>query len=117
MSETENQPRDGRWLVLAGLAVVGAPTAAVIAQRTDGWKFWLLIGAQLLLTAIAFTIPQLLSRRAKRGAASAQERELNVRADTRAALGDALEPVLVQLGEISVERSKPARDQLIAQAI
>ena len=70
-----------------------------------------------MLTGAAFLIPQARQLRARRAEVSAEDRELEVRADTRVAVNDALDPILRQLGDISAERSKPARERLIAQAI
>ncbi len=117
MPSPDKEPRDGPWLLAAGLAVVGSPAAAVAAQRADGWHVWGLVALQLLLTLTAFAIPQALSQRAKRGEASAEQREIEVRTDTRVTINDALDPVLRILVDVSAERSKPAREQLIAQAI
>jgi GAF domain-containing protein len=117
MPHPDTESSDWPWLVVAGLAVVGSPAAAIAAQKTDGWHVWAFIAVQLVLTVIAFAVPQALSQRAKRGEASAEEREIEVRTDTRATINDALDPVLRILVDISAERGKPAREQLIAQAI
>jgi transcriptional regulator with GAF, ATPase, and Fis domain len=117
----DNQPAEGRWLALAGLFVIAAPASSVVAQRTSGWVFWLVIALQLVFTGAAFAIPQALQVRARRNTAKSEAddeaRELETRAETRAALGDALEPVLVQLGEVSSEKDATNRDLLIAQTI
>lgn len=117
MPAPETEQREWPWLVLAVICVIGSPGAAYAAQRSDGSKVGLFLGIQLLLTGLAFLIPQARQLHAKRGEETAEQRELEARADTRAAVNDALDPILRQLGDISAERSKPARDRLIAQAI
>ncbi|WP_322919999.1 GAF domain-containing protein [Nocardioides renjunii] len=110
-------PRDALWLGVALACVVSSPAAAYAAQRSDGWTEALLFALQLVVTGMAFLIPQGLAIAAKRRERSSEQRELDARTDTRATINDALDPVLRILGEISAERSKPAREQLIAQAI
>lgn len=109
--------RDWPWLALALLCVVASPAAAYAAQRADGWRVALLFGIQLVVTGLAFLIPQVRQILAKRGEKSAEQRELEARADTRATISDALDPILRQLGDISAERSGLARERLVAQAI
>ena len=117
MPEPEKQDRELLWLVLTVVCVVGSPGAAYASQKVDGKEVWLLVGLQFVLTAFAFLIPQVRQLRAKNAETTAEVRELEARADTRAAVNDALDPILRQLGKISAERSKPARDRLIAQSI
>jgi GAF domain-containing protein len=117
MPEPAMQPREGRWLALAAACVVASPAAAYAAQQSEGSRVWLFLAIQLLVTGLAFLIPQSRQIAAKRREKSAEQRELEARAETRAAVNDALDPILRQLGEISAERSKPARERLIAQAI
>ncbi|NPC41133.1 GAF domain-containing protein [Nocardioides sp. zg-1230] len=117
MPEPEKQDRAWLWLVITVVCVVGSPGAAYASQKVDGKGVWLLVGLQFVLTAFAFLIPQVRQLRAKEAETTAEVRELEARADTRAAVNDALDPILRQLGDISAERSKPVRDRLIAQAI
>jgi hypothetical protein len=117
MSAPETQQREWPWLVLAVACVVGSPVAAYAAQQSTGSTVALFFGIQLVLTGLAFLIPQARQLHARRGEVTAEQRELEARADTRAAVNDALDPILRQLGDISAERSKAARERLIAQAI
>lgn len=117
MSATERREREWPWLVVAAVCVIGSPGAAYWAQESEGSRKWLFFTIQLVLTGLAFLIPQARQLHAKRGERTAEQRELQARADTRAAVNDALDPILRQLGDISAERSKPARERLIAQAI
>jgi transcriptional regulator with GAF, ATPase, and Fis domain len=117
MSAPETQQREWPWLVLAVACVVGSPVAAYAAQQSTGSTVALFFGIQLMLTGLAFLIPQARQLHARRGEVTAEQRELEARADTRAAVNDALDPILRQLGDISAERSEAARERLIAQAI
>lgn len=117
MPEPEKQDREWLWLVLTVVCVVGSPGAAYASQQVDGRTVWLVVALQFVLTGFAFFIPQARQLRAKAAERTAEVRELEARTDTRAAVNDALDPILRQLGAISAEHSKPARDRLIAQAI
>lgn len=117
MDDDATSDRDRTWLAVAVLAVAGAPIAAIAAQRTQGWHVWALLAVQVGLTVVAFGIPQVLSRRARQREVSARSSEVEARADTRAAVNDALDPVLRTLVDISEQRSKVDRERLIAQAI
>lgn len=108
MPEPEKQDREWLWLVLTVVCVVGSPGAAYASQQVDGRTVWLVVALQFVLTGFAFFIPQARQLRAKAAERTAEVRELEARTDTRAAVNDALDPILRQLGAISAEHSKPA---------
>ena len=109
--------REWPYLAVALACVVASPGAAIAAQQSAGGTRAALYGLQLVVTGMAFLIPQWRQLAARRGEETAEEREIEARADTRATVNDALDPVLRQLASISVERSKPARQKLIEQVI
>jgi transcriptional regulator with GAF, ATPase, and Fis domain len=109
--------RDWVWLAVTFLTVVGSTAAAYLVTETQGWLRWVLLGLQLVLTGLAFGIPQLRALRAQGRELTAVDREVRARAETRAAVNDALDPILRQLGDISAETDRAVREQLIAQAV
>src|SRR3712207_4240833 len=100
------------WLVVALACVVASPIASYVSQQTDGAAkvSWFVV--QVVATALAFAIPQFQQIAARRGEQTAEEREVEVRVDTRATVNDALDPVLRQLATISVEPDRAERDKL-----
>jgi 4-amino-4-deoxy-L-arabinose transferase-like glycosyltransferase len=113
----EKKTREWPWVLLALVFVVAVPVAAYIAKDGTGKKAAWLIVAQVAATAMAFLVPQVRQIRARRREATGAERELAARTETRAAMNDALDPILRQLGRISSERLKPARKELIAATV
>lgn len=113
----EKKPRDWPWVLLALVFVVAVPVVAYFAKDATGKKAAWLIAAQVAATAMAFLVPQVRQIRARRREATAAERELAARTETRAAMNDALDPILRQLGRISAERLKPDRKELIAATV
>lgn len=107
----------GRYLAVALAFVVLSPIASYLSQQTDGGAkvFWFIV--QVVATALAFAIPQVQQIAARRGEQTAEEREVEVRVDTRATMNDALDPVLRQLAKISVEPDRAERDKSIEQVI
>lgn len=106
-----------RLLALALAFVVLSPISSYLSQQTHGGAktFWFVV--QVVATALAFAIPQAQQIAARRGEQSAEDREVEVRVDTRATVNDALDPVLRQLATISVESDRAERDKLIEQVI
>lgn len=117
MTDPEKEPREGLWLLIGVVCVIASPSAAYAAQQANDWKMWLFFAIQLVVTGLAFLIPQGRAIAARRREKTTEQREVEARTDTRATINDALDPVLRCLVDISAERSKPAREQLIAQAI
>lgn len=105
------------WLLLGLAFVVISPIASYLSQQNHGGAkvFWFVV--QVIATALAFAIPQFQQIAARRGEQTAEEREVEVRVDTRATVNDALDPVLRQLATISVEPDRAERDKLIEQVI
>lgn len=106
-----------RWIVAAVVFVVLSPVAAAVARTSsDGWLvFWVVV--QMLATGLAFLIPQVRQVHASRSEQTAEQREVEVRAQTRVALNDALDPVLRLLGNLALEEDADLREQLRAQAV
>ncbi|WP_193611922.1 GAF domain-containing protein [Nocardioides lijunqiniae] len=109
--------RDLVWFALTVLVVVGSTGAAYAVTAVQGWPRWLLLALHLALTGLAFGVPQVRAMRAQGRELSAVDREVRARAETRAAVNDALDPILRQLGGISAEPDRAVREQLIAQAV
>lgn len=104
-------------MLLAVVFVIAVPVTGYLAQDTTGKKAAWFFAGQVTATVLAFLVPQIRQIRARRREKTTAERELLARTETRAAMNDALDPILRQLGSISSERSKPARKELIAQAV
>lgn len=113
----EKKSRDWPWVLLALVFVVAVPVSAYFAKDATGKKASWLIAAQVAATALAFLVPQVRQIQARRREATASDRELAARTETRAAMNDALDPILRQLGRISSQRLKPARKELIAATV
>lgn len=113
----EKKTRDWPWVLLALGFVLVVPLSGYLAKDATGKKAAWLFVAQVSATGMAFLVPQVRQIRARRREATAAERELAARTETRAAMNDALDPVLRQLGRISSEKSKPARKEIIAAAV
>lgn len=109
--------REWPWVLFALSFVAAVPVLAHFASDATGKKATYLFLAQVVCVAFAFLVPQVRQAVARSRESSAVERELVARTETRAAMNDALDPILRQLGEISSERRKPARDKLIAQTV
>ncbi|KQT94138.1 hypothetical protein ASG49_04300 [Marmoricola sp. Leaf446] len=113
----ETRGRATAWLLVALVfAVVSPVTAALSRSATDLW-FTFLVVTQAVATGLAFGIPQWRQLVASRREATAEEREIDVRVETRVAMNDALDPVLRLLGQLALEDDPVLRDQRRAQAI
>lgn len=109
--------RSLRWAMVAVVFVVLAPIAGVAARSASGPRFVLLIGLEVVAAALAFLIPQWRQVSANKAEATAEEREIEARVDTRVAVNDALDPILRLLANQSVETDPLTREQLRAQAV
>ncbi len=112
-------PDDRAWAwIVAGVVfvVLSALTATLARSAAGGW-LTLLVVVQVLASGLAFLVPQLRSARAARLEATAEEREIEARVDTKMAMNDALDPILRLLGHLALEREVILRDQLRAQAV
>lgn len=106
-----------RWILGGVTAVVVALLLGESARTSEGAVRAALVAGQTLSTGLAFAIPQLRQWRASRAEASAEEREIEARVETRMAINDALDPVLRLLGRITATRDARARDTMAAQAV
>lgn len=115
--EPDPDKHAGLFLALALAFVALSPIASYLSQQADGGAktFWFAV--QVVATVLAFAIPQAQQIAARRGEQTAEDREVEVRVDTRATVNDALDPVLRQLATISVEPDRAERDKLIEQVI
>jgi GAF domain-containing protein len=109
--------RSWLWVLLALVFVVLSPVAAEIARASSGPRMALFVTAQVVFTGLAFLIPQARQMIASRSEATAEERELEARVETRVAMNDALDPILRLLGNLAREPDEVIRNQLRAQAI
>ena len=84
----EKKSRDWPWVLLALVFVVAVPVSAYFAKDATGKKASWLIAAQVAATALAFLVPQVRQIQARRREATASDRELAARTETRAATGE-----------------------------
>jgi len=106
-----------RWIGAGVGAVVLALLLGESARATDGAGRAALVSGQTLFTGLAFAVPQVRQWRASRAEASAEEREIEARVETRMAINDALDPVLQLLGRMAAARDRAERDIVAAQAV
>lgn len=113
----EPRGRATAWFVAALVfAVISPVTAALSRSASDAW-FTFLVVTQAVATGLAFGIPQWRQMTASRREATAEEREIDVRVETRVAMNDALDPVLRLLGQLALEDDPAVREQRRAQAV
>lgn len=108
---------DWLWMTISLGCVLLSPAAAFWANEASGARAAALIGLQLVATGLAWIIPQVRQLRAARREATAAEREVEARVETRVAVNDALDPVLRLLGNLALEHDDVVRNQLRAQVI
>ena len=105
------------WLVVVVVAAATSPLAASLMRSASGGWFAVLVVTQILATAVAAGVPLWRQRVAVRSEATAEERELEARVETRVALNDALDAILRLLGTIALEEDVTEREQRRAQAV
>lgn len=110
-------PRAGRWIVVALLFVVLCPVAALGLRSASGGSLVLWALVLVIASAMAWLIPQWRQVVASRSEASAEEREDDVRVETRVAMNDALDPILRLLGNLALETDPRHHEELRAQAV
>lgn len=117
MSEELEHARAWRWILAALVFVALSPVAAALARTASGgwFAFWVVV--QMLATGLAFLIPQARQVLASRKGVTAEQREVEVRVETRVAMNDALDPILRLLGNLALEEDPEHREQLRAQAV
>ncbi len=113
----ENGDRPWAWVAVAAFFAILAPLAAEGARRSSGTSATAYIAASIVATGLAFAIPQARQIVASRSEATAEEREVEARVETRVAINDALDPILRLLGNLALERDEILRNQMRAQAI
>jgi hypothetical protein len=113
----ERVDRPWVWVAVAAFFAVLAPLAAEGARRSTGTTTTVFIAASVVATGLAFLIPQARQILASRSEATAEEREVEARVETRVAINDALDPILRLLGNLALEREEVPRNQIRAQAI
>ena len=119
MDEKPAAPDDRAWAwIVAGVVfVVLSALTATLARSATGGRLVVLVVVQVVATGLAFLVPQIRSTRAARMEATAEEREIEARVDTKMAMNDALDPILRLLGNLALERDVIVRNQLRAQVI
>lgn len=105
------------WVALALVFAVLSPITATLARSASGTRLVVLIVVQAAATGLAFLIPQARQLIASRSEATAQEREIEARVETRVAMNDALDPILRLLGTLALEPDAVTRNESRAQAI
>lgn len=105
------------WVLAALVFVVVSTVTAALARSAVGTTLVVLGVVQVVATALAFLIPQARQVIASRSGATAEEREIEARVETRVAVNDALDPILRLLGNLALESDEVARNQLRAQTI
>jgi hypothetical protein len=114
---TEKRDRAWLWIAVAVFFVVLSPLAGELARRSSGTAVTALVILSAVATGLAFLIPQARQIRASRSEATAEEREIEARVETRVAMNDALDPILRLLGNLAREPDEIIRNQLRAQAV
>jgi transcriptional regulator with GAF, ATPase, and Fis domain len=109
--------RSWLWIAVAAFFVLLAPIAGEIARRSVGTKVTVFVAVSVVSTGLAFLIPQARQIAASRSEATAEEREIDARVETRVAMNDALDPILRLLGNLALEPDDVLRNQMRAQAI
>lgn len=117
MTDNDVDGKAWRWIVAALVFVALSPVAAIALRSATGGRFVFWVVVQVLATAAAFLIPQWRQVVASRSEATAEEREIEVRVETRVAMNDALDPILRLLGNLALEGDEVVRNQMRAQAI
>ena len=112
---TQGQP--WLWVVAALVFVVLSAVTAAMARSASGTWLTVLVVVQIVATGLAFLIPQARQVIASRSEATAEEREIEARVETRVAINDALDPILRLLGNLALEADVVTRNQMRAQAI
>lgn len=115
--EIPKPPRAWPWVLVALVFVVLAPIASVQANRASGKTATTWFIVLCVATGLAFLIPQARQIVSGRREASAEEREIDARAETRLAMNDALEPVVTLLGNLALEPNKVEREKMKEKAI
>ena len=115
-----NVDADGKawvWVVAGLFCVLVSAATAILFRSTSGGTRVVLIVVQIVATGLAFLIPQARQVIASRSGATAEEREIEARVETRVAMNDALDPILRLLGNLALETDEIARNQMRAQTI
>ena len=105
------------WVVAALVFVVLSAVTAAMARSASGTWLTVLVVVQIVETGLAFLIPQARQVIASRSEATAEERGIEARVETRVAIDDALDPILRLLGNLALEADVVTRNQMRAQAI
>jgi hypothetical protein len=116
-ASTPRPDRAWLWITIAALFAVLAPIAAELARRSAGTAATSFVVVSVIATGLAFLIPQARQILASRSEATAEEREIEARVETRVAMNDALDPILRLLGNLALEPDEVVRNQIRAQAI
>ena len=115
-----NIDADGKawvWVAAGSFFVLVSAATAILFREASGSARVLLIVVQVVATVLAFLIPQARQVIASRSGATAEEREIEARVETRVAMNDALDPILRLLGNLALETDETARNQMRAQTI
>ena len=115
-----NIDADGKawvWVAAGSFFVLVSAATAILFREASGSARIALIVVQVVATVLAFLIPQARQVIASRSGATAEEREIEARVETRVAMNDALDPILRLLGNLALEDDEIARNQMRAQTI
>lgn len=105
------------WVGVGGVFVAASVLSAVQTRDASGGRLALWSTLQIVTTALAFLVPQARAVVAARGEATAEEREIEARVETRVAVNDALDPIVRLLGSLAVENDPTRLTQLRAEAV
>jgi len=115
-----NIDADGKawvWVAAGSFFVLVSAATAILFREASGSARVVLIVVQVVATVLAFLIPQARQVVASRSGATAEEREIEARVETRVAMNDALDPILRLLGNLALETDEISRNQMRAQTI
>ncbi|WP_188779686.1 hypothetical protein [Marmoricola endophyticus] len=105
------------WLAVGVIFVALSVFSAVQTRSASGFSLALWSTLQIVTTAMAFLVPQARAVVAAGGEATAEEREIEARLETRVAVNDALDPIVRLLGSLAVETDPTRLFQLRAEAV
>jgi GAF domain len=109
--------RSWPWVLVAFVFVIISPLAAAMMRTARGGSFTTWLVVQILATGLAWLIPEARQVVAGRRRVSAEASEFEARVDTAVRMNDALDPVILLLGNLAAETDPVARSEYRAQAI
>lgn len=105
------------WVTVGGSFVLLSVVSAIVARYVGGGWRTVWFAVQVVSTTLAFLVPLARAVVASRDEATAEEREIEARLQTRVAVNDALDPIVRLLGSLAVETDALRLVELRAEAV